>query len=69
MPRLTPTFLEEERELWRQFEALDGMTDDELDEPIAAAHDWSGRDLIAHLVAWLDDAVAAAGELASEEQS
>jgi len=66
---LIPTFLEEERELWRRFEALDGMTDDELDEPIVAAHDWSGRDLIAHLVAWLDDAVAAAGELASEEQS
>jgi hypothetical protein len=66
---LTTTFLEEEREAWRPFEALDGMTDDQLDEPIAAAHDWSGRDLIAHIVAWLDDAVAAADELASGEQS
>ena len=44
-------FLEEERELWRPFEALDSLTDEQLDRPIDEAHDWSGRDLIAHLVA------------------
>jgi hypothetical protein len=64
-----PIFFEEERDAWRPFEALDGLTDDQLAQPNAAAHDWSGRDLIAHIVAWLDDAVAAAGELASDESS
>jgi hypothetical protein len=56
-------FLEEERAAWRPFEALDQLTDAELDAPIAAAHGWSGRDVIAHVVAWLDDAIEAAREL------
>ena len=30
----------------------------------ASAHDWSGRDLIAHLVAWQENALAVARELA-----
>lgn len=62
-------FLEEEREAWRPFEALDGLTDDQLDAPINAAHDWSGRDLIAHLVAWQANALAVAKELAVGETS
>jgi hypothetical protein len=62
-------FLEEEREAWRPFEALGALTDEQLDRPIAEAHDWSGRDLIAHVVAWLDDALAAAHELAVGERS
>src|SRR6185295_11874501 len=33
-------FLEEEREAWRPFEALDGLTDEQFDVPIDAAHDW-----------------------------
>ena len=62
-------FLEEEREAWRAFEALGELTDEQLDRPISEAHDWSGRDLIGHLIAWLDDALAAARELAVGEQS
>ena len=62
-------FLDEERAAWRPFEALGGLSDAELDEPIPAAHDWSGRDLIAHLVGWLGDGVDVAHELAVDLQS
>jgi hypothetical protein len=62
-------FLEEERELWRPFEALGGLTDEQLDRPIDEAHDWSGRDLIAHLVAWQENALQVAKELAVGETS
>jgi len=62
-------FLEEEREAWRPFEALDGLTDEQLDTPIDAAHDWSGRDLIAHMVAWQANALDVARELAIGETS
>lgn len=62
-------FLEEEREAWRPYEALDGLTDEQLDQPIDAARDWSGRDLIAHLVAWQENALAVAKELAVNERS
>jgi hypothetical protein len=62
-------FLEEERELWRPFEALDGLTDEQLDTPIDEAHDWSGRDLISHLVAWQANALQVAKELAVGEAS
>jgi hypothetical protein len=62
-------FLEEEREAWRPFEALDGLTDAQLEQPLEEAHDWSGRDLIAHLVAWQENALAVARELAIGETS
>ena len=62
-------FLEEERELWRPFEALDGLTDEQLDTPIDEAHDWSGRDLISHLVAWQQNCLEVAKELAVGETS
>jgi len=62
-------FLEEEREAWRPFEALEGLSDEQLDQTVAAAHDWSGRDLMGHLVAWQEYAVAAAKELAVGETS
>lgn len=55
--------LAEEREAFRPFEALGQLADGQLDLPVPAAHDWSGRDLIAHLVAWLDDAIEVATEL------
>jgi hypothetical protein len=52
------SFLEEERETWRPFEALLELTDEQLDAPVEAAHGWSGRDLIAHLCSgqcwWLE---------------
>ena len=62
-------FLEEERELWRPYEALGGLTDEQLDTPIDDAHDWSGRDLIAHLVAWQANALEVAKELSVGESS
>lgn len=62
-------FLEEERDAWRPFEVLDGLTDEQLDTPISAAHEWSGRDLIAHLVAWQENCLAVAKELAVGETS
>jgi len=57
-------FLEEEREAWRPYEALDSLGDEQLDVPIDEAHEWSGRDLISHLVAWQSNALDVAKELA-----
>lgn len=62
-------FLEEEREAWRPFEALDSLTDEQLSRPMDVAHDWSGRDLMAHLVAWIENAIEVAKELAVNEGS
>jgi hypothetical protein len=62
-------FLEEEREAWRPYEALDTLTDEQLEVPIDEAHEWSGRDLMGHVVAWQDYALRAARELAVGETS
>ena len=62
-------FLEEERDAWRPFEALAAVPDERMDDPIAAAHGWSARDLIAHLVAWQGWALAVAKDLAVGETS
>ena len=62
-------FLEEEREAFRPFEALGALSDEQLARPISAAHDWSGRDLIAHLVAWIESGIQVAKELAINEAS
>jgi len=62
-------FLEEEREAWRPYEALLDLTDDQLERPVEAAHGWAGRDLMAHLLGWLDVTLAAAKELAVREDS
>jgi hypothetical protein len=62
-------FLEEEREAWRPFEALDGISDEQLDRAVGAAHGWSARDLIGHLVAWQMAALEVAQELAVGERS
>ena len=62
-------FLEEEREAWRPYEALLELTDEQLERPVEAAHGWSGRDLMAHLLGWLDTALAVAKELAVREDS
>lgn len=61
--------LGEEREALRPFEALGLLTDAQLDREVPAAHDWSGRDLIAHVVAWLDDAIEVAAELGVQATS
>lgn len=62
-------FLEEERDAWAPYEALADLTDAELTQPVAGAHGWSGRDLMAHLLGWQEVALEAAKELAVDESS
>ncbi len=62
-------FLEEERDAWAPYEALAGLTDAQLAAPVDAAHGWSGRQLMAHVVAWQEVALRAAKELAVNETS
>ena len=62
-------FLEEERDAWRPFEALQEITDEQLDTAVEAARGWSARDLIGHLVAWQEWALAIARDLAVNETS
>ncbi len=62
-------FLEEEREAWRPFEALAAIPDGRMDVPVEGAHGWSARDLVAHLVAWQEWALAIAKDLAIGDTS
>lgn len=62
-------FLEEERDAWRPFEALAALTDGQLETPVAAAHGWSGRVLMGHLLAWQGVALQVATELAVNDTS
>src|SRR3954452_15465638 len=63
------SFLEDERETFRAYEALLDLSDEQLDVPVAAAHGWSGRDLMGHVLVWQEAALAAAKELAVGETS
>ena len=63
------SFLEDERDAWRPFEALLELSDAELTRPVEGAHGWSGRDLMGHLVAWQLVALDIARELAVGETS
>ena len=62
-------FLDEERDAWAPFEALAELTDDQLSIPVAEAHGWTGRQLMSHLVAWQENAMSVAKELAVNETS
>jgi hypothetical protein len=65
-------FLEDERDSWRPFEALSTLSDDALMTPTpadSAAHGWSGRDLITHMVSWREYLLAVARDLALHEES
>ena len=62
-------FLDEERDAWAPFEALAGLTDEQLSKPVADAHGWTGRQLMSHLLAWQENAMAVAKELAVNETS
>ena len=62
-------FLEEERDAWASFEALAALSDEQLAQRLDTAHGWSGRDLMAHLLAWQEVALRAAKELAVNETS
>ncbi len=63
------SFLEDERETYRAYEALDTLSDEQLDIPVEAAGGWSGRDLMGHIILWQEAALATAKELAIGEQS
>jgi hypothetical protein len=63
------SFLEDERDAWRPFEALLELSDEHLAEAVAGAGGWSGRDLMAHLVAWQLISLDIAKELAIGETS
>lgn len=63
------SFLEDERETWRPFEALADLSDEQLSVHVDGAHGWSGRDLMGHLLSGLEVSLAAAKELAVNEAS
>ncbi len=63
------SFLEDEREAWRPFEALLEIGPARFDEPVAGAHAWSARDLLSHLVAYQAHCLDVSRELAVREQS
>jgi hypothetical protein len=63
------SFLEDERDAFRAYEALAALNDEQLDIPVAAAGGWSGRDLMGHMILWQEAALATAKELAMGEQS
>lgn len=63
------SFLEDERDAFRPYEALGDLTDEQLSRPVDAAHGWSGRDLMGHLLAWQESSLSVAKELAVGEQS
>jgi hypothetical protein len=63
------SFLEDERDAWRPYEALSQLTDEDLEIPVEAAHGWSGRDLMGHLLTWQLLSLDVARELAVDEAS
>ncbi len=63
------SFLEDERDMFRAYEALDALSDEQLAIPVEAAGGWSGRDLMGHIVHGQELALASARELAMGEQS
>lgn len=63
------SFLEDERDAWRPYEALSQLTDEELERSVEAANGWSGRDLMGHLLTWQLLSLDVAKELAMGEQS
>ena len=63
------SFLEDERDGFRAYEALLDLSDEQLDRPVEAAGGWSGRDLMGHIVLWQEAALATARELAMGETS
>jgi hypothetical protein len=63
------SFLDDERDAWRPFEALLDLTDEQLERHVEGAHGWSGRQLMGHIVAWQEIALDIARELAVNEKS
>jgi hypothetical protein len=63
------SFLEEERDEFRPYEALLDLTDEQLERPLDSAHGWSGRDLMAHIGVWIEWWLKVAKEIAVNPQS
>ena len=63
------SFLEDERDAWRPFEALLAVPEDRFDVPVEAAHGWSARELLGHLAAYQSHCLDVARELAVGERS
>jgi hypothetical protein len=63
------SLLDDERDAWRPFERLNALSDEQLERQVGAVNGWSGRDLMAHLVAWQLVALDVAKELAVGERS
>ena len=63
------SFLEDERDAWAPYEALSQLSDQQLERPVEAAHGWSGRDLMGHLVTYQLLSLDVAKELALGERS
>jgi hypothetical protein len=63
------SFLEDERDAWRPFEALLDLADGPFETPVEAAHGWSARELLSHLSAYQAHCLAVARELAMGERS
>ncbi len=63
------SFLEDERDAFRPYEALAELTDEQLERPVDGAHGWSGRDLMGHILLGQEEALASAKELAVNEDS
>ncbi len=61
--------LAEDRDAWRPFEALADLADEQLTVPVEAAHGWTGRQLMAHLLSGHEMGLAVATELADGESS
>lgn len=62
-------FLEDERDAWAPYEVLADLTDEQLTTRVAGAHDWTGRDLMAHVIAWQAVSLDIARELAMSDTS
>src|SRR5688572_3310444 len=62
-------FLEEERDAWAPYEGHAERTDEQLTAEVDGAHGWTGRDLMAHMLAWQGVSLDAAKELAVNETS
>jgi len=63
------SFLADERDAWAPYEALSQLSDEQLEQPVAGAHGWSGRDLMGHLVTWQLLSLDVARELALGDRS
>ena len=63
------SFLEEERDEFRPYEALLDLTDEQLEQAVDGAHGWTGRDLMAHIGVWIEWWLTIARELAVNPDS